>query len=121
MTGPSQAVAIAALRDIGWQSGARQRITEAGELSRRLFAPLLEAHRVTSTGQGLLFTSYRLRREEADRIFDFFARRGILLRQIALDQRDSLLRVGLISPDCHAAKARVCHVIDSYQGRIESD
>ncbi len=96
VNGPAQHIAMEALANERWQQSARQDIQKAVEVSQivysELFNPLLIIRQVHES----LFSSYWLPNKQAQWIYHFFACRGILIRLINVDEKTSLIRLGLI-------------------------
>lgn len=102
VAGPSRAVARLALQDRLWQSTAREKLQAA---SRRL-SELLQAHgEVRSTA---LFSA--LTTTQPDALYEFLAKRGILLRRF---EQQALLRCGL--PGSEAQWLRLSAALDEWK------
>ncbi|WP_286239410.1 aminotransferase class I/II-fold pyridoxal phosphate-dependent enzyme [Neptuniibacter halophilus] len=120
VNGPAQAVACAALSDHRWQQQARQQIEQNSALTAELFAPLMRKLNAQPLQQEGLFLSWRLPSEQAEAVYLFFARRGILLRLVsAAEQGDknsqfSLLRSGLVEQNHSPALEQLRRVISEY-------
>jgi cobalamin biosynthesis protein CobC len=123
ISGPTQAVAIQALKDETWQQQARVALHRCSAVTRELFEPLVNQFesrvnqfesRVnqfehSQVSHHALFSSYRIDTSTASWIQDYFARQAILLRVIPVNDDDSILRIGSID----AGHKGLC-------GRIES-
>ena len=82
VNGPAQAVAIDALNNQGWQQQARQQIAANAEVTQAFWQPLFDrvgAELLCSRG---LFLSARLESEIAEKIYQFLAERGVLIRLV---------------------------------------
>ena len=84
IAGPSRAVARQALVDRSWQDAARQRLAAASLRLAELLAPLGE------TRHTALFVTLSM--TQPDELFEFLARRAILIRRF---EANALLRFGL--------------------------
>ena len=104
VSGPTRALGQACLRDTAGQVQQRARCIEAGQ---RLFA-LLERHGFQPQGGCALFQW--LITPHAERLHEFMAQRGILLR---LFVHDSSLRFGL--PDTEADWLRLDEALTAYK------
>ena len=99
LNGPAQSIAIKALDDIEWQKSAHERIREAAEWGRQQLEPLMNSLDVSWSVHAPLFSSYRLPAPMALELQAFYARQGVLVRSILMDQNHSLLRIGRLDPD----------------------
>lgn len=99
VSGPARVATTAALRDTDWQTRTRHRLAEDGARLAQLLAPLGD---VRGTA---LFAYIACRNAVA--AAEFFARRGIFVRQF-----DSALRFGL--PDDEAAWQRLADAIHEW-------
>jgi len=87
VSGPSRVVAQGALADRDWQAAARVRLAADSERLRALLAPLGEVHSTP------LFCW--LPTAQAQKLHDFLAARGILVRLFAEDTSTPGIRLGL--------------------------
>ncbi len=101
VSGPSRAVAQAALADHDWQAAARLRLAADSERLRALLAPLGDVHATA------LFCW--LPTADAQRLHDFLAARGILVRLFADEPG---IRVGL--PGCEAEWQRLAAALNEW-------
>jgi len=110
VNGPAQHAANLAFADTAWQQQQREALPQSSSATRVLFETLLslsfESVAVRLQAQTPLFNSYSMASKMALELQDFFARRAILLRVIELDNRRSLLRIGLL-PNCVTQQRRV--------------
>jgi len=110
VNGPAQHAANLAFADTAWQQQQREALPQSSNATRALFETLLplsfESVAVRLQAQTPLFNSYSMAAEMALELQDFFAKRAILLRVIELDNRRSLLRIGLL-PNCVTQQRRV--------------
>jgi len=115
INGPAQSLATLAFQDKAWQQQAQINISASAEISRALFAPLFDDLRSERYFQEIhqgLFSSYYLKKGKAEELSDFFAKQGVLLRHIPCNHELEVLRVGRVSPDNHAAIARIKLAVD---------
>ncbi len=129
VNGPAQSLAIKALSDNKWQGQALGDICSNNQLMQTLWEPLFEKY--TSHKKNInavkkypssLFVSYQLSMDDALLICEYFAKLGILLRVIAIDENSAnspknaqaLLRIGLIDQHNKTALSRVAEGIDSF-------
>ncbi|WP_299177568.1 aminotransferase class I/II-fold pyridoxal phosphate-dependent enzyme [uncultured Neptuniibacter sp.] len=82
VNGPAQQIAINALQDKTWQQRASAQITVSAALTRQIWQPLAEAVDAEWLASDGLFLSFRLKRETAKQIYQFFAQRGVLIRLV---------------------------------------
>ncbi|MFT7372355.1 MAG: cobalamin biosynthetic protein CobC [Oleiphilaceae bacterium] len=123
INGPAQSIATAAFKDKAWQQQARNNINKAAQLSQTLFHPLFNGLQASPQGVNnsiheALFSSYYLPINQAEKISQFFANRGILLRVIDVNCEYALLRIGCINPKNNTNKQRVQETIDSYIAQL---
>ncbi len=107
ISGPTQAIAIQALNDTCWQQQARVALNDSSAVMRDLLSPLVDQLKPAQISHHPLFSSYRIDTRTAYWLQDYFARQAILLRVIAVDDRDSILRVGLLDSCKNALHARL--------------
>ena len=97
VSGPTQAVAAAALADRDWQKRARPQLLAAS----RACGDMLERALRRFDGQllrSVLFNSVVLRAEQAVAVQQQLAHAAIWCRLVELDRGEALLRFGLVSP-----------------------
>ena len=114
VNGPAQYVAIKALRDQYWQRQARLDIQQSAALSRELLRPLFTQLAPANIHHDALFSSYYLASKKAQRLLVFFAHRGILIRKIAVDEHNCLLRTGIIHHQDYDSQARIKQCVQDY-------
>lgn len=93
INGLAQAIAKQAFADKLWQQQAKQAIADDADYTRELFKPLF--NKTVIAVHQPLFSSYYLAKEQAQSLYLSLAKQGILVRLIELDERQSMLRVGL--------------------------
>jgi len=111
VNGPAQMIVTKACYDTEWQAAARIEIDRAASLSRTLFSGLFERLSVTKYRHSDLFSSYWLKGDVAQSVFDFFARRGVLLRCVSVDEDETIVRVGRVNSESSHAVASLKDVI----------
>ena len=133
INGPAQYIATQAMLDSDWQQQAIEKIDSAALKTQQLFAPLIKyvnesdsaakAHWQTHQA---LFSSYKMCREHALNIQEFFAQQGILIRVIELselieraektgDEKPvALLRVGILGLNNSEDQQRVKACVEAY-------
>ncbi|WP_432473436.1 aminotransferase class I/II-fold pyridoxal phosphate-dependent enzyme [Amphritea sp. HPY] len=116
VNGPAQALATRAMLDRNWQANAQQGIRDCAVLTRQLFSPLFDRLRPVQQIHTPLFSSYQLSAEQANKLHNYFASQGILLRVITLDQQFSLLRIGVINAADKILSNRVREAVVNYVG-----
>ncbi len=106
ISGPTQAIAIQALKDETWQQQARVTLHRCSAVTRELFEPLVNQFesRVnqferSQVSHHALFSSYRIDASTASWLQDYFAHQAILLRVIPVNDADSILRIGLVDAE----------------------
>jgi cobalamin biosynthetic protein CobC len=101
VSGPTLAVASAALRDIAWQQQMRQQLpvmsAANAEILRETFNLKVSPRAVLAHA---LFNSVVLSEKNARYSEEALAHQGIRVRRIELDSETGLLRFGLTDPDC---------------------
>lgn len=105
INGPAQYLATKAMQDTHWQQAARLQIPQAALLTQNLFAPLINSIEIPWRMHQPLFSSYQMSLKKALAVQDFFAKSGVLIRVIALDnsainagiEEQALLRIGILS------------------------
>jgi cobalamin biosynthetic protein CobC len=97
VNGPAQYIAIKALADTLWHSEARINIEQDALCTQQIFSLLFDALQPVNINHQGLFSSYWLTHEKSEVVCDFFARQGILIRKITVDDKFSLLRIGIMS------------------------
>lgn len=121
INGPAQYLASQAMNDVEWQQKAMFQIDQGAKLTQRLFAPLIEKVKTQSNSWSThqaLFSSYSMSLENALKVQDFFARSGILLRVIRLNEDNSdqfaLLRVGILAQNDRTSHQKVKQCVADY-------
>jgi len=102
IAGPSRLVARQALQDRLWQLAARERLQVA---SARLGGLLQAQGEIKSTALFVTLTT-----DQPDALYEFLARRGILLRRF---EQQALLRCGL--PGCEADWLRLSAALEEWK------
>lgn len=99
LAGASAQLALTALRDRAWQRDMCGRLYEISAANAALLqsAPWCEGARIR---RAALFNSVMLPSAAAEAVHAHFARAGILLRIIAVDNERSMLRFGLVDIEC---------------------
>ncbi len=110
VNGPAQSIATQALNDELWQQQNRLYLKQASEQTQTLFSPLFDG---CKAWHGHLFSSYQVNKSKAEVWLAAFANAGVLLRLIAIDQQNVLIRVGVLDPSNTQAIKRIEHVIGS--------
>ena len=118
VNGPAQAIAIQAFADEGWQQSTRRWLPEMLAATQSIFSPLIVKLDL-SVASAVLFFTLRLDAVVAEKMYQFFAERGVLLRLHIVDDEQSLLRVGLLDPEDTAAVARVNHVVAEFCQQLD--
>ena len=124
INGPAQYIAAKAMDDEAWQQEAIEQIAQGAKLTQRLFAPLI-AHVLGDDGalgswstHQALFSSYQMPVNDALKVQEFFAQRGILLRVIRLtehgDDNNALLRIGILKREDKLQHQRIERCIANY-------
>lgn len=111
VNGPAQAIALKAFADLAWQKKNRQWLEQSNTLTQSVFAPLFDLCALR-TMTATLFFSVVLEKNNALRVYEFFASHGLLLRLHLLDNDTSLLRVGLIDSANHLQLVRVRGLVE---------
>lgn len=96
VSGPAAAIATQALRDGEWQAVMREKLKVMSARNAALLRSCFSAPIFTHA----LFNSVELPAACAVVIEDALASEGIRVRRIEIDARASLLRFGLVDPDC---------------------
>jgi cobalamin biosynthetic protein CobC len=102
INGPAQTLAIKALHDKAWQLQAKKDIKSNAKFMQKLCKPVMchLNHHSQSEYHSCLFLSYRMPYLYAMTLREHFARLGILLRVIEIDEnindKQALLRIGLL-------------------------
>ncbi|MEH6444739.1 MAG: aminotransferase class I/II-fold pyridoxal phosphate-dependent enzyme [Oceanospirillaceae bacterium] len=105
INGPAQYLATKAMQDTLWQQTARLQIPQAALLTQHIFAPLINSIEIPWQTHQPLFSSYQMSLKQALAVQDCFAKAGVLIRVIALDnsalntgiEEQALLRIGILS------------------------
>lgn len=119
INGPAQSIATRAFHDTTWQQQARVNISQASLLSQTLFQPLFsdkvaEIQGLQRSFHDELFSSYHLPIKHAERLTQFFARQGILIRLIEIGSEGALLRIGRLDPKNEKSLYKLQTVIALY-------
>lgn len=103
VNGPAQEIAIRALNDKGWQEKMRKNLVELSRSSHALWRELFKRARdqghLTSESHQILFSSYVLTRDMAQRLYEELAQREVLLRLYPVDEKQAIIRIGLVDAD----------------------
>jgi cobalamin biosynthetic protein CobC len=124
INGPAQSIATSAFQDKVWQQQARHNINTASNASRTLFHPLFNGLTASQKGEHgsfheALFSSYCVSINQAEKLSQFFAIRGILIRVIDFDSEYALLRIGCINPKNNKNMQRLQATIDLYIAQLK--
>lgn len=119
VNGPAQAIALQALCNRTWQREARVTIRANAELTAQLLQPLLGQLQVPLQADCGLFLSYVLPLPVGRWLYEHFARCAVLLRPVALDREQVLLRVGIIDGTRMAQPRRLAQTVASACGRLQ--
>lgn len=90
-------VATRALADQDWQRGAREDIALNTAFTHKLLAPLMAKLQPDFAAHTPLFSSWRLGARTNAQLQELLAQHGVLVRLIPLNERETLLRTGIIS------------------------
>lgn len=106
ISGPAAAIATTALGDTHWQQSMRTELSAMSEKNFELLgrAPWKNSARVY---REQLFTSFLVTRATAKKIIDHFAAAAILARCIDINAEQSIVRFGLVDPECVEDWARL--------------
>jgi len=120
INGPAQTIATLAFQDESWQQQARIDIAGAAKRNQALFRPLftrLSDENKSGSHKEIheaLFSSYWLPIGQAEKLSNFFAKRGILLRHMPFNDKFELLRIGQLNPNNKENIARVASAVSDY-------
>jgi len=96
VSGPSQWVAQQALADTDWQQNIRLRLAAWMSAYQEFLDEILRPMVGRGGEHAHLFISYRVERSLGDRLYQALAKQGVLIRLIEVDEREILLRFGLL-------------------------
>ena len=125
INGPAQSIATTAFQDGVWQQWARENIVKTAEQNQALFKPLFDyLQRKHETGYDVfheaLFSSYYLPILEAEKLYGYFAKRGILFRLVPVNDCYSFVRIGHIKTSDQSGIDRVEVAVSSYLAEIKA-
>lgn len=122
VNGPAQSIATAALRDTPWHHETQHFLQANAQANRVVFDELFASLPVMFQAHTPLFSTYSLTPARARHIYEYFARRGILLRLIELNDQQALLRTGRLNyqhtshlQQLQQACAGYCNELNRYQ------
>lgn len=126
VNGPAQSIAIAALGNVDWQQQALREIEESARLTQEVFRPLLGEQ--AEWGESVvthqpLFSTYRLAQGRAQRLTQYLAERGILLRYIPFRNTnqadaDALVRIGVLDRNNPSSMEYVAKTVTDMIGAV---
>jgi len=96
VSGPSQWVAQQALADSDWQQNTRLRLAAWMSAYQEFLDGILRPTVGRSGEHAHLFISYRVERSLGEQLYQALAKQGVLARLIEVDEREILLRFGLL-------------------------
>lgn len=96
VSGPSQWVAQQALADRVWQQSTRLRLAAWMSAYQKLLDDTLGPIVGCNGEHAHLFISYRAERSLGEHLYQALAKQGVLIRLIDVDEREILLRFGLL-------------------------
>ncbi len=108
VNGPAQTVAIAALTDTPWQAQMRDQLANQEAQQLHIWqAPMLTLGARLTTSHGL-FRSFIMAADLAQKLHHSAAKKGILIRPVAINSSRSLLRFGNVDLS-HSHALEHCH------------
>ena len=122
VNGPAQSIATLAFKDELWQQQTRINLEKSSRSMQALFAPLFDKVRQSTQFNEvhhMLFSSYYLPKGQAEVLSIFFAKQGVLLRWMSINDELDLLRIGLLSKntsDIKSIELIVCDARDLLKG-----
>lgn len=96
LNGPAMHILSKALPDRYWQHASRKRIQTSAQEIQSLFAPLVHNKALKLLADRGLFISFQGSPSYLSELYEFFAKAGILLRLISVNNDFAMLRVGLV-------------------------
>lgn len=94
--GVAQSIAIEAFNDSQWQQQALININEDKQASCEVLYQPIEQY-AENVVHKPLFSTYRMAREQAEKVYQAFAQEGVLLRLIDVDADNALIRAGRVA------------------------
>jgi cobalamin biosynthetic protein CobC len=119
VNGPAQAIALQALCNRAWQQEARATIRANADLTAQLLQPLMAQLQAPLLADCGLFLSYVLPLPAGRWIYTQLARHGVLLRPVALDREQVLLRFGIVDGTQLAQSRQLAHAVSSTCARLQ--
>ncbi len=96
VNGPAQFIASKALTDAEWQHQARLNIARNNQSMAAFLKPQMELYEATKICNSGLFISWLLSSNNAAKLADALARKGVLVRKIEYSESQTLIRFGLV-------------------------